>query len=281
VSSHAAAVTDDGFRRIWIKSSVKARHDEEHRAARVAEAQAALKDLQGRLNHRNLKTQRQIKAACNAILKARQCEDFLKVTLISKVITTYKHARPGRPKAGDPKRRVSDTQYELKIDVNASRLRQERNVDGVFPLVTNLPATSSALDVLQIHRYQPYLERRFQNLKSEYSVAPVYLKTPKRIVGFLHVCFLALMVAALIERELRQQMAAAKIESLPIYPEERECRAPTTARILDLFGQVDWFRHVSGEENIEYPVQLTALQTQILKLLGTSDAIYDPSLAGQ
>lgn len=280
VYSHGAAATDDGFRIIWIKSSSKARRDEEHRTARLAEAEAALKDLQGRLNERKLKTRRQIKTACKAILKAHQCEDFVKVSLIPKVITTYRQARPGRPKAGDPKRRLSETQYELKIEPNVSRRRQERNVDGVFPLVTNLPATSSALDVLQIYRYQPYLERRFENLKTEYSVAPVYLKTPKRIVGFLNVCFLALMVAALIERELRRQMTAAQIESLPIYPEERECRAPTTPRILELFGQIDWFRHVSGEESIEYPVQLTALQTQILKLLGTSDAIYNSSLAG-
>ena len=126
-----------------------------------------------------------------------------------------------------------------------------------------------------MYRYQPYLERRFENLKTEYSVAPVYLKTPRRVVGFLHVCFLALMVAALIERELRHRMTEERIESIPIYPEERECRAPTSPRVFELFSQVDWFQHVSGDDAIVYPVELTSLQREVLRLLGVPRKVYE------
>ena len=183
--------------------------------------------------------------------------------------------RLGRPKTGDPPQRVSTTVYDIEVKEDVVRLRQERNTDGVFPLVTNLSPKTRPLDVLQIYRYQPYLERRFENLKTEYSVAPVFLKTPKRIVGFLHVCFLALMIAALIERELRQRMEAEGIASLPIYPEERECRTPTSPRIFELFSQVDWYKHASQQEEAVFPVKLSEIQRQVLQLLGVSRKAYE------
>ena len=80
-----------------------------------------------------------------------QCQEFLRVDLVPKVLSSYKRLRPGRPSTGDPKRRVSETVYSLKIRENSIRLRQERNLDGVFPLITNLrPKEHKALDVLQI-----------------------------------------------------------------------------------------------------------------------------------
>jgi len=267
--------TEEGYRLIWIKSSSKANLDSEIRQKRLEKAKLALKDLSSRINQRNLKTQKQIKAAANAILREHRCEEFLRVTLASEIITSYKCLRLGRPAPGDPKKRISRTVYRLVFKEQAVRLRQERNIDGVFPLVTNLPSKTKTFEVLQIYRYQPYLERRFENLKTEYSVAPVYLKTPERIVGFLHVYFLALMVASLIERELRNKMEEENIESLPIYPEERECRAPTSPRIFELFAGLDWFRHITGGEEALYPVELTDLQREVLRLLDISRKVYD------
>jgi hypothetical protein len=39
----------------------------------------------------------------------------------------------------------------------------------------------------------------------------------------------------ILERELRQAMVAAGIDHLPLYPEERECRAPSAERVLEVF----------------------------------------------
>ena len=266
--------TEDGFRIIWIKSSQKARSDREAREKRLEKAIAALKDLSGRINRRNLKTQKQIRAAIDGILKRYNCEDFVRVTLTPTVITQYKRTRLGRPSPGDPKVRVSKTEYSLEVSRDAVRIRKERNTDGVYPLVTNLSSKYGAARVVQVYRYQPYLEQRFQNLKSRYSVAPVYLKSPKRIVGFLHACFLALMVSALIERELRRRMVEEKVESLPIYPEERQCRAPTSPRLFELFGQVDWFRTYAGDHEAIFPANLSPLQLEVLRLLRVPKKLY-------
>lgn len=267
--------SQDGFRLIWIRSSAKAEDDRQSREARIDKAKAALKDLSEGLNKRQLKTRKQIRDATKKILRECQCEELLRIDLKSNYLSTPRRLRPGRPKAGDSYKRVSTTLYEIKVSENAIRIRQEANTDGVFPLITNLPAQKKSVEVLQIYRYQPYLERRFENLKTEYAVTPAYLKSPQRIVGLVHVYFLALMVAALIEREIRRAMERQRIEVLPIYPEERECRAPTTPRLLDFFSQVEWYRHIGKEGSTVFPVRLSAMQAQILNLVGVPRKAYE------
>ena len=143
-------------------------------------------------------------------------------------------------------------------------------------MVTNLPRkTHKRVDVLKIYKYQPYVERRFENLKTEYALAPAYLKKPLRIVGLVHAHFLALMVGALMEREIRSNMKAKGVDSIPLYPEQRDCKAPTTPRILELFDRVEWFRHVGRKEAALYPVQLTELQVDVLRLLGVPKTLYE------
>ncbi len=106
-------------------------------------------------------------------------------------------------------------------------------------------------------------------------MTPVYLKEVSRIQGLLGVYFLALLVQTLLERELRQAMQHAGVENLPLYNEDRNCRHPTTRKLLDLFQGVQ--RHVLTLPNGRQQVlltQLSPLQRQILKLLRLSHATY-------
>ena len=66
--------------------------------------------------------------------------------------------------------------------------------------------------------------------------APVFLKNPHRIEALFTLCFLALLIQALIERELRQAMQRERLKELPLYPEQRACKRPTTEQILRLFS---------------------------------------------
>ena len=61
----------------------------------------------------------------------------------------------------------------------------------------------------------------------------------ERVVAFLHIHVMALMVAALIERKIRLAMQQKRISSLPIYPENRPCKAPTIFDIVRLFRNVE------------------------------------------
>jgi len=70
----------------------------------------------------------------------------------------------------------------------------------------------------------------------------VYLKDIGRIQGLLAVYFFVLLVQTLLERELRHAMAREKLESLPLYPEDRPCSRPTTYRVIEVFEPIR--RHV-------------------------------------
>jgi transposase len=138
--------------------------------------------------------------------------------------------------------------------------------------VTN-ETSVSAVDLLLAYKQQPMIEKRFSQLKTDFVVAPVFLKEVSRIQALLCVYFFALLTESLLERELRGAMAREGVESLPLYPEGRACRRPTARRVIDLFEDVQ--RHeltTEGRTAVVFMTDLTRLQRKILRLLGRPKA---------
>ena len=93
-----------------------------------------------------------------------------------------------------------------------------------------------------------------------------HLLAPGPLAG---VFFLALLVQALVERQLRQAMAANDICELPLYPEARTTKRPTADQVFRLFSLAQ--RHTLSEDGQAvrtFHPELTALQQQVLDLLG-------------
>ncbi len=87
--------------------------------------------------------------------------------------------------------------------------------------------------------------------------------------------FLALLLCALIERELRLAMAREDISDLPLYPEERVTSRPTSEQIFRLFSLAE--RHTltrEGELIQSFDPDLSDLQKQVLALLGVPLSAY-------
>ena len=123
--------------------------------------------------------------------------------------------------------------------------------------------------ILEAHKGQPTIEKRFEQIKTVHEIAPVSLHNEGRIEALFTLYFLGLLVQALIERELRQAMMRDKLEELPLYPEQRQCRRPTTEQILRLFSLAE--RHTllrDGHTVQVFHTDLTDLQRQVLGLLG-------------
>ena len=123
-------------------------------------------------------------------------------------------------------------------------------------------------EVLRAYKRQPLIEKRFSQFKSDYEVAPVYLKEVTRIQSMLAVYFFALMLQTLLERELRSALADSEYDCLPLYPEYRDCHAPTTRRILDVFETVQRHELTGGGESQTFVTQLSPLQKQVAKWFG-------------
>src|SRR5665811_99056 len=129
--------------------------------------------------------------------------------------------------------------------------------------------------ILAAYRYQPNLERRHHLLKSVQNAALVLLKNPARIEGLFCCQFLALLVAALIERQVRTAMAAAALDNIPLYPEFRDCPAPSTERILEIFATLARHQlHRNGALVQTFEPELTTQQLQVLDLLGLAPTAY-------
>ena len=83
--------------------------------------------------------------------------------------------------------------------------------------------------------------------------------------------FITLIVEALIERQLRRGMKMAGVAELPLYPEQRLCKAPTAERILELFGGLRRHRLLQGGKEVaRFQDKLPTSGTEVLDLLGVN-----------
>ena len=200
--------------------------------------------------------------------------EALSVAIEERVEERYRQVGRGRPTKDTRYVKKTSTRFDLSYRIDSMRIAEDQKTDGVFPLVTNVLDLSER-EVLLVYKRQPVIEKRFSQLKTDFRVAPVYLKDVSRIQALLCVYFLVLLVEALLERELRQAMEREGLESLPLYPENRPCRRPTARRVIDLFDDIH--RHTLREgppTPTVFVTERSGLQRRILKLLGVPATAY-------
>jgi len=274
-TANAPDKTSENYRIIWYRSSQKVQLDAQARLRALQKAEAELFDLNARLNCRQLRKRSAISKQIKNIVRKYNCQEFLKVTIVSHLDIQKKRLRCGRPAKDDPIQEIRRQVFQLQVQRDKVALHGASRIDGIFPIVSNLEARqASKKQVLLMYKYQPYLEKRHALFKTELEVAPVYLKKPHRVAGLLHATFLAMTLDALIERTLRQGMHREGIESLPILPEGRPTKTPTTARLLEMFSDVRWYEFQRGGETVTFPIKLSQLQKQLLRLLGMDSSVY-------
>jgi len=268
--------TPEGYRLWWFASTQKTELDLAARSIRLQRAEQRLRQLQEKLRspRTRLRDRGKVEEAVTKILESSEMTEFIKVTLNERQEETYRQRHRGRPGKNTEYVKKVIRRLALAYTIDAEQLARERKTDGIFPLVTN-DLQLSAMAVLHAYKAQPQIEKRFEQLKTDFEVAPVFLKDVGRIEALLGVYFLVLLVEALIERKLREAMMHHQIESLPLYPEGRPCRHPTTRRVIDLFEPIQ--RHTleqAGSEPTCHITELSPLQRRILRLLGVADTSY-------
>jgi transposase len=264
----------EGYRLIWYHSRRKAELDAAARLARLARALERLNELRQKLASPRTRYRAQAKIAEAVELILRECDVAAWITVQIQERTEEKFRQEHRGRPGEKTRYVKQERlwFDLVHRIELERLDEEARCDGIFPLITNERALSE-LELLLAYKQQPAIEKRFAQLKTDFAVAPVYLKETSRIQALLCVYFIVLLVEALLERELRRAMERSGIESVPLYPERRGCRRPTARRVIDLFEDVQQHTLATGPEPpVVFTTELTRLQRKILHLLGMSGA---------
>lgn len=261
-------LTKEKYRLWWFHSTRKVRLDHQSRLKRVQRATVGLEKLRDRLMgpRPRLRRRAQVEPLVNDILRETGAEDLLRVDILEYEGEIYHQASPGRPGKNTKYRKETVTLCMIEWESDPAAVAEQQKMDGVFPLITNA-TDMTAEDVLRAYKRQPFVEKRFSQFKSDYQVAPMFLKSVSRIQAMLCVYFFTLLIQTLLERELRQAMQQADIESLPMYPEERPCTAPSARRVLDIFEPIQRHSLKSESGSVTFGSELSAIQQTILKLL--------------
>jgi hypothetical protein len=270
----------DGHRIIWIHSSAKARRDARRRHQAIARAIAAIDALNLRLASPRCR----IKTAVAAETEAREAiaeanaTRWVDIHVEQDTAESFRQARRGRPGPNTAYKKIVTTRLRVRFTVDDTAVAHDAASDGMWPLITNDPDLTPA-ELFDAYRWQPNLEKRHAQLKGTQLVAPMWLRDPARIEGLLTCHFIAMLLSSLIERTIRNAMTNAGLTELSLYPEDRGCAAPTTARILEIFTGVARHQLTTPDGQVlrTFHPDLTDLQQQVLDLLDIPTSVYSPA----
>ena len=233
------------YRLIFFWSESKARQEAATRQRHMAKAVAEFEAVQRNLGRYSLKT-------------------------TEAIVRRLEAARGKYPEGALLEYRLAtdaDGRFRLTWETDASALQRWEYLEGVYVLKTNLPGRAHPVaEVLRTYKGQSAVERRFHHLKGPLAVAPMFLKNPERIAGLLCVLVWALMVLALMERQVRRELKGQPLYGL--YPEGRPSPAPTGPALIEgLSGLCVVIVHQRGEAQRRM-AQPDEVQRRIIQLLG-------------
>jgi hypothetical protein len=267
--------SSEGYRLLWYRSSQKEEQDRHSRWLRLQRAQARAEGLCGRGRSRGFGSAAEARQAAARIVSEEQVQRWLRIVIEEDVEEAYRQLGPGRPGADTEYRRVESRHYRVRLEEDTEALRQEGRCDGLFPLLTN-DETLRLAEALGKYKYQPFVEKRHEQLKSVFAVAPLWLKKVERVASLLWLYYVVEMVAALVEREVRRRMDAAGLSSLALYPEGRPSSAPTAGLVLSVLEGQRRHRLLNeqGQEVRRFHDALPEAAQEVLRLLGIDVAAY-------
>ena len=175
-------------RRVFVWSSARADAARANRARKLDRARDDLGRLTRGLGGRHYPDPDAVTARVGAIAASRRVKDYLR-------------AQVDTNQAGKP---------TLAWSFDQAALDAEQAADGWYALLTNLtPAQADAAEVLHRFKGQEVVERRMGAFKGPLAVAPLFLKSNRRIAALITVICLALLLFCLVERQARRAIAPA------------------------------------------------------------------------
>ncbi len=174
------------LRRVFVHSTARAHAAVTARAKKLDRATDDLDRLVRGLGSRHYPDQQAVTTRIAAIAAARRVTAYLRTT-------TGTDPTTGKP--------------TLTWWFNQAALDTEAATDGWYALLTNLPDSVTASEILIRYKGQEVVERRYGAFKGPLAVAPMFLKNNRRITALITVICLALLIFCLIERQVRAAIA--------------------------------------------------------------------------
>jgi transposase len=244
---------------------------------RLARAQAALKELDGRRGDTPPEREA-LEAQARALLDEYQVTDYLRVHVQWQAQRVEKLMGPGRP--GPQRRKQVVTHYRAQVSSRRrpAQIRAFEATAGWRAYATNAPKTRLTLQqAVEKYAGQWQSERGFGRLKGGWlKVAPVFLRTDEHIRGLMFILSIVLRALTLIEFVVRRALQSQHETLAGLYagtPHKTTDR-PTAERLLKAFQDITLLRIRIGQE-VRYQLSgFSKLHRRILSLLGLSVSLY-------
>jgi len=172
---------------IFCHSSDKAERDAQARTQALRAGEQALRRSAGLLGKYDYTDRATIEARIERALRKAKAQPYLTYTL------------RGTPEAQD---------WTLTWQGREAVLANEPRFDGVMLLSTNVPAERLSAEMAVVkYKEQVQVEQTIDFIKSPVQIRPMWLHKPKRLVGLTLLIMIAVLVAALLEHQVRRWIA--------------------------------------------------------------------------
>ena len=169
--------------------------------------------------------------------------------------------------------------YKLKVKRNLAAISLTHRLMGWRLYVSNCPSQQLSFEqAVKAYRGAPRMEHNFSRLKGKpLGIRPLYVHREDHTKGMVRLLSLALRVLTVTEFVVRQALSLTNTTLSGLYSgnPKRQTSQPTTERLLKAFKGITLSLVCLPDQVISHITPLSALQKQILNLLGFSAAIYE------
>ena len=185
----------------------------------------------------------------------------------SQLLEHKRYATKGRPTPTTPIK-ATEWQLQARVRPDVERLQQAKQYHACFVLGSNIEAAQlSDAEVIAGYKGQAQAEGGFRFLKDPlFFVSSLFVKKPSRIQGLLMVMTLALLVYAVAQRRLRQELVRQN-ETIPNqinHPTHR----PTLRWVFQVLEGIERVRVTVAGQVQELITGLNEVKIKILRLFG-------------
>jgi transposase len=159
--------------------------------------------------------------------------------------------------------------WQLHWQLRQTVITEAERFDGISLLCTNVPAQHcSAGEVMSKYKNQLRVEQTIDFIKNPVQIRPMWLHSPQRLAGLTLLIMIAVLVAALLEHQVRRWIAKTGHLVRGLRPEGRDDPYPTAKALLKAFQHYALVivRLGKRRQQIHHP-KLRSVQQQIWNIM--------------
>ena len=233
----------------------------------------------GYLKARPDETRESYQTRAQNIIKKRQVEGLLTVTVTENTINKKQYENRGRPGENSPYTWVQERRLKLEFQTNETAIEEQRLLAGWRVYVVNLPAASLSLEqAINYYRDEWLVEHSFHRFKKgSLPALPLFLRLDERIRGLMLLLMVALQALTLLEFVSHRQLKTNHETIAGLVPGNPKMKTdhPSAERILTQFDGLHLFiEETETHLNARLIEVLTPIQQRLLALLEIPETIY-------